>query len=319
MSDIIFPAGFIIDYPDLDLEMLKYRTKMWDLENDQLGKGVLKVSLWVAHTPRIQISITHASKAFLTRGGFPDGCIMLLYSSNELTNEFTTNVQNRSISPREIVILPKGDELDLLTYGTIDLHSIVIEEDLFYKEFYAFFGDTPDASIQNKRLYLKEDKILIFHQTVASWISYLTDEFLKLTNKPEYDTMESEILRQLFDCMVPAPLLKKRKKFQTKIVRDMLHENIDNDIDISTLTSELNISNSQLHHVFKKEYGITPKKYLLLLRFNAIRKVLLLSDPNSVTIEEVVYKYNIFHMGHFSAQYKNIFGETPSQTLHHHK
>ncbi len=65
MSGIIFPAGFIIDYPDLDLEMLKYRTKMWDLDNDQLGKGVLKVNLWVAHTPRIQISITHASQAFL--------------------------------------------------------------------------------------------------------------------------------------------------------------------------------------------------------------------------------------------------------------
>ena len=82
-----------------------------------------------------------------------------------------------------------------MTSASVDAYTIVIEETLFYKEFYAFFADTPDASIQNKRFYLKQDKVLFFEQTILSWMSYLANEFPKLTNKPEYDRMESEILR----------------------------------------------------------------------------------------------------------------------------
>ena len=53
--------------------------------------------------------------------------------------------------------------------------------------------------------------------------------------------------------------------FQKKI-RDILHDNIDQSIDIPLLTQELDISESHLHALFKKEYGITPKKYLQSLR-----------------------------------------------------
>ncbi len=309
MSDMLFPAGLIVDRPNLTIKMMQDYAKMW--------KGVFNGSLLGVHTPRIQIGISHYSQGVMTTGDFPDGCVLLHYSVNDMKNDPLYNFHNRSILPHEVLMLTQSEGYDRMTYSSGDMDTIAIKEDLFYKEFYAFFGEA--ASLKSKRFYLKQDKVSLFHQIIVSWISYLINEFPKLTVKPEYDKIESEILRRLFDCMVPVPLLKKRKKFQTKIVRDLLYENIDNFIDISTITSELNISESQLHHAFKKEYGITPKKYLQLLRLNAIRKVLLLSDPNSVTIEEVVYKYNIFHMGHFSAQYKNIFGETPSQTLHHHK
>ena len=318
MSDILFPSGLILDYPGLNIEMMQHYAKMWNIEYTLLGKGVFKGNLWAVHTPRIQIGISHFSQALMTKANFPKGCVLIHYAVSEITNTTSLyNFQNRSVLPHEVLILTKKDDYDRVTYGDRDMASISIKEDLFYKEFYAFFGET--ASLKNKRFYLKQDKISRFHQLIASWISYLINEFPKLTVKPEYDRIESEILHEVFDCIVSAPLVKKRKKFQTKIVRDLLNEHKDEPIDISTILSELNISKSQLHHVFKKEYGITPKKYLQVLRFNAIRRILLLSDPNSVTIEEVVYKYNIFHMSHFSAQYKNIFGETPSQTLHHHK
>ena len=314
MSDILFPAGLIVDRPDLDIEMLQHYATMWNVDHTLLGKEVFNGSLLGVHTPRIQMGISHFSQRVMSIGDFPDGCVVLHYTLNEITNDPLYNFHNRSILPHEVLILTPGDGYDRVTYGSNRIITVSIKEDLFYKEFYAFFGET--ASPKNKRFYLKQDKISRFQKNIVSWISYLINEFPKLTVKPEYDRMESEILRQIFDCMLPAPLPKRRVKFQTKIVRDLLHENIDKFIDISTIKSELKISESQLHHEFKKEYGITPKKYLLLLRLNAIRKVLLLSDPNSVTIAEVAYKYNIFQMNHFSAQYKKVFGETPSQTLH---
>ena len=109
--------------------------------------------------------------------------------------------------------------------------------------------------------------------------------------------------------------MEKRKKFQIKTVRDLLHENIDKPIDIAMITNKLNIRSTKLYYAFKKEYGITPKKYLKQLRLNAIKKELLLSDPNSVTVNGIAKKYHFRQMGHFAAGYKQLFGETPSQTL----
>ena len=109
--------------------------------------------------------------------------------------------------------------------------------------------------------------------------------------------------------------MEKRKKFQIKTVRDLLHENIDKPVNIAMITNKVNIRKTKLYYAFKKEYGITPKKYLQQLRFNAIKKELLLSDPNLVTVSGIAKKYHFRQMGHFAAGYKQLFGETPSQTL----
>jgi AraC family ethanolamine operon transcriptional activator len=314
MSNIIFSAGLILNLPGLDLEMMQYYAKQWNLEHTKMEKGLFEGSTFAAHTPRIQLAKVYYSQGFMSKGDFPEGCIVLIYSSNNTTYNF----QNRSILANEIIVLTEGDEINILTSGEIDIHTLVIEEQLFYQAFYDYFGDIPRTSLQDKRFCLKADMISVFHQTVHSWTSYLTEEFPTLSVKPEYEKIEFEILRQLFSCMHFTPLEKSRKKFQTKRIRDLLHENIDQEIDISLLTNELNIGESQLHHAFKKEYGITPKKYLQQLRFNAIKKELLLAHPHTNTVSQIAQKYNFFHMGHFSAEYKKLFAETPSQTLNSH-
>jgi AraC-like DNA-binding protein len=289
----LFPPGFIIDLPGLDAEKMHHYSKMWNIKHTQLGKGVFEGSLFVAHTPRIQIGTSHFSHAAMTQGTFPQGCVVFYYHSvSSSFNAPSYNFQGSIIPPNEIVILREGDELDRITYAAIDLQIIVVEEDLFYKTFYAFFGDTPDTPIQNKRLYLKADKIALFSRTHISWVSYLVEEYPKLINKPGYDRIESEILHQLFSCMLCENTLKKRKKFQIKKVRDILNENIANDMDIVTITDDLSIGLSQLHQVFKKEYGVTPKKYLHLLRFNAVRKELLFADPHATSISDLAIKYD---------------------------
>jgi AraC-like DNA-binding protein len=42
----------------------------------------------------------------------------------------------------------------------------------------------------------------------------------------------------------------------------------------------------------------------------------LLSRPDEgTTVTDAATRLNFFHFGHFSGHYRNLFGETPSQTL----
>ena len=311
MSDIIFPAGFTIELPDLDLEMMQYYSKQWNLEHTKMEKGLFKGNISAVHTPRIQLSSVYYSQSFMSKGDFPDGCIVLIYAPNNARYNF----QNRTIQANEIIVLTKGDEIDILTVGEIEVRTLVIEAQLFYQTFYEFFDDTPHKVIKDKRFFIKPDMLSVFHQTVDLWKTYLTKKYPTLNEKPPYNKIEPEILHQLFNCIISTPFVKKRKKFQTKTIRDLLHENIDQPIDISNLTSILNISESQLYHAFRKDYGMTPKKYLQYLRFHAVKKELLLAHPHSNTVSQIAEKYDFSHMGHFSSEYKKRFGQTPSQTL----
>lgn len=82
----------------------------------------------------------------MSKGDFPIGCVVLPYSTSEVARNF----QNRSIAPYEIIMLSKGDEVDMVISGVIDMYNIVIEEELFYKEIYHSFGDIPQSFLQNK-------------------------------------------------------------------------------------------------------------------------------------------------------------------------
>ena len=311
MSNIIFPANYIIDLPSLNMEMMQYYSKQWNLEHTKMAKGLFEGNISAVHTPRIQLGSAYYSQSFMSKGDFPDGCMVLIYAPDNARY----NSQNRTMQVNEIIVLTKGDEIDILTVGEIEIRTLVIEEQLFYQTFYDYFDDTPHKIIKDKRFSIKPDMISVFHQTVSLWKTYLTKEFPTLNEKPSYEKIEPEILRQLFNCIMTIPSKKKRKKFDTKTVRDLLYENIDQPIGISDITSKLNTSESQLYHAFKKDYGITPKKYLQYLRFNAIKKELLLAHPDTTTINNIAYKYDFLHMSHFTQEYKKIFGETPSQTL----
>jgi AraC family ethanolamine operon transcriptional activator len=107
----------------------------------------------------------------------------------------------------------------------------------------------------------------------------------------------------------------ERSGIQIKKARDILHANINERFNSEILTHELGISQRQLQRLFKARYGISPKRYLLNLRINAVRKELLQADPKSATISGIALKYHFFDLNHFSKAYKMLFGELPSQTL----
>ena len=313
MLKSIFPTDFIFNQSSLDLEQMQYYANLWDIEYTKMENGLFKGSISAVSTTRIQMAQESFSQSFLSRGSFPDGCVLLLYSTSK--SEF--NFQNNSIEPHEIVFLQKGDELDVLTYGESNIMSIVIEEEFFNNEFYSFFGDIPESLLQNKRLTISSHMIEFFHNSLQLWRNYLSNELPYITTPPDYYKIESQILRDVFSSLSLIPSLKARKKFQCKKVRDILHENIILNIDMVTLANELNISESLLYEVFKTKYGVTPKKYLQSLRLSAIRKELVLAHPNTTTVKNIAQKYNFYHMGHFARAYQERFMETPSETLYH--
>jgi len=311
VSKSLFPADFIIDEPKLDLEMMLHHSRQWRLEHSIMGQGAFSGAIHAVHTPHIQIARSSYSHAFMTQGDFPNGAVLLFFVKNNGHAVF----QNRLIDKHEIILSTKGDEIDFLVNSADEIYTIAIEEDLFEKSFLKFFKIASSNILKNKRLLMKPNMAPSLSDTIDIWISYLKNDFSFLLKKPDYRLIEERILEQIYACVDIDPLAQVHKKFHIKTVRDLLHSKLEEPASIATLANELGISERQLHNVFKSEYGMTPKKYLQNLRLNAIKKELLHADRNKTKIIDVALKYHFFHMGHFAAEYKKMFAETPSFTL----
>ena len=101
-----------------------------------------------------------------------------------------------------------------------------------------------------------------------------------------------------------------------KLVLDYVHSEAPEEITAVEMCTLANCSQSWLEHSFKKRFGVTPKKYLKYLRLSRLRDNLL--NPNEIdgrTVIELASVYGFWHMGQLAADYRNVYGELPSDTL----
>jgi AraC family ethanolamine operon transcriptional activator len=84
---------------------------------------------------------------------------------------------------------------------------------------------------------------------------------------------------------------------------------------IPELAQALGVARRTLEQVFRDYMGLSPARYVAILRLNVIRRKLLHASDESRCVAELAARYGVVHLGRFAAAYRQMFGERPSQTL----
>ena len=66
----------------------------------------------------------------------------------------------------------------------------------------------------------------------------------------------------------------------------------------------------------RDSFGMGPMHYLWLRRMHLARRALLGADPQATTVTKVATDYGFWELGRFSVDYRMLFGELPSASLH---
>lgn len=91
---------------------------------------------------------------------------------------------------------------------------------------------------------------------------------------------------------------------------------IDEPLHISALCRTLAVSERTLRKAFHKSFGLAPCRHLRMLRLTHARRALMCADAEFVTVTEIATGFGFGELGRFSVEYRKMFGESPSQTLH---
>jgi AraC-like DNA-binding protein len=85
---------------------------------------------------------------------------------------------------------------------------------------------------------------------------------------------------------------------------------------ISDLCRALAVSQRTLRKAFNKTYSRPPCRQLRMLRLSQVRRALLSAHDHVVTVTEIATGFGFAELGRFSVEYRKVFGESPSATLH---
>ncbi|UFW42444.1 helix-turn-helix domain-containing protein [Bradyrhizobium sp. WSM471] len=91
---------------------------------------------------------------------------------------------------------------------------------------------------------------------------------------------------------------------------------LDEPLHISSVCRALIVSERTLRKAFHKVHGIPPCRHLRMLRLSEARRALLSADSQVVTVTEIATGFGFVELGRFSVEYRKVFGESPSKTLH---
>ena len=95
---------------------------------------------------------------------------------------------------------------------------------------------------------------------------------------------------------------------------DYIGDNRGNAITVRGMCNAIGIPLRTINRAFRERFGIGPKAYLVRQRLNSVRAELM-HAPSDTLIADIANHWGFWHMGQFAKDYKEMFGELPSETL----
>ncbi len=99
-----------------------------------------------------------------------------------------------------------------------------------------------------------------------------------------------------------------------RAIHEYLEDSDTLPLTVADLCSRIGVSAPTLYRAFQHEFGLSPKRYIQCRRLNGVRDQLMDGKGNP-RIVDVANDWGFWHMGKFAADYKQLFGELPSETL----
>lgn len=100
--------------------------------------------------------------------------------------------------------------------------------------------------------------------------------------------------------------------------RDYVADHLHQPILVDDLCGVLGLSRRGVEVLFQDSLRIGPSAFLRHQRLHGVRRTLLTTPPVHGVVKESALKWGFWHMGHFSREYRELFGESPSATSARH-
>lgn len=220
----------------------------------------------------------------------------------------------RSVSEGHLLIIPVRSEVDIVTPGLAGSENIGIPEERFLEM----------AEAMCPALHPPKEPTVIAGNPAE--LGRVRRGILGLLRPPER-RLDPERLSNLIAEAVtlidrslsgvkPANLRVRRARARVaKQAREYIEENYRESVLLEDLCRVTAAPVRTLQRCFREYFDLTITDYLKTVRLNAAHRELVAAHPDRNTVTEIAMRHGHSHLGRFSVEFRECFGESPRETL----
>jgi AraC family ethanolamine operon transcriptional activator len=321
MTSVALPTVRQVELHDAwDLEQTLEQIYNWDLNITQLNRGKFQGKFNGISSGGLQLVQVQFNLRILAVGAKPPDSLIFAVPLLPVTSLSVTHAVKL---PQTNCIFGFDDqrETNLLTPSSgYHLALVIVSKDLF-RRYAAAAGryDLDDA-------FMRRNMIQVGSQPYSSLVGYLHEVFCVAQHQPAFlrsagaaHILEKDLLPLLIQALnIPLEKPKLRPSRRAELVAAtqlLMADNLQNPITLDDICQMVCSSKRALNYGFKEIFAMAPMAFLKVQRLNGIHRALLAADPSQHTVAQLAKDWGFWSMGHFARDYKQLFGETPSQTL----
>ena len=286
----------------------------WEMNHAQLSLGKFRSHTHCVRNDRVIIYRQCWNQKVLARGTSPAGYVAV---GTTTTGSAHVNWCGVDLSRERLAWTPPSGEIDFFTSQRSSHVVALIRADVLAN----YLGDA-DLATEERALHIhcpeqNRNELVATIQSILVRYAHQPD---LLDDPRECQDFESEVLGALAGCANWGPLPDDDAPRRAEIVRSAIAhvEGVRDRITVPQLAGALGVSRRTLEVAFREGLNITPLQFMRRSRMNRALRSLRSAAPGSNTVTEVATKLGFTDLGRFAADYRNLFGFNPSESLGRH-
>jgi len=302
-----------------DIDRMSESLKGWEVSCCQLTRGPFQGGLTFLDQGNLQIYQLRLQHTVQVMGAKPTNSLVFTLPLGAFPQ--TAYVYDMALATDCIFGFDAHREVNHITDSQgANLGCITVSKPLFQTYAAQAGRDDLDESFMKRNVVVPEGT------RFAPLVCYLRQLFCLSQQQPDLvrtalaaHMIEQDLLPLLINALKPRDGEESLRPYPradiVKVAQEFMAMNLQRPLTLADICQAVHASKRSLHYGFQDMFGMGPMAFLKVLRLHAIRRLLLSADPKSLQVKEVACAWGFYSMGHFARDYKQLFGESPSQTL----
>jgi AraC family ethanolamine operon transcriptional activator len=283
----------------------------WQQEYDQISRGSFYGRITELPFEGLQVFCEQTSQALQQK------CVIWpnsVWLGIPLAGQVESRINGLTIDTNSIMCRPGGREFQLSTPQNYDLYGLVVDQSILMKLANIHGVDINWRELSDHGRLGVPDKVL-------SEVRFLLGRLLSAQpTKTPLRLQQELVMMALLEVLkeeTPKPAVTQSYHHRKTVVdcaREFLDSHLDEAVTVTQLCEITNVSRRTLQYSFESILGVSPIQYLRMSRLNGVRRSLVQAEKGE-SVSNIAAQWGFWHLSQFAKDYKQLFGEQPSQTL----
>jgi AraC-like DNA-binding protein len=313
----------VIALRGLDPEMLIHAISGAHYEPCLLSSRSLPSEYTRLLLPQTCLDFATIGPALLVTGELAPGCFTLLYPLACPTKG--RNFRFRLEHATEYVALfPPGAILDAATPEGYESVAFTVPTAVFHAAAAQHFPEIPETFLERGgAMHIRPIVEARLRDTFTALRTAIVQQPEEISHPAGLAAIEQEVLAEFLAALRDAfeyPTARSAHRRGHRVqrlhrAREYIAAHLHRPIYLGDLCAEVGLTHRGMENLFREELGISPFAYLRHQRLHGVRRALLHTPAGPGVIKRVALESGYWHLGRFAKEYRQLFGESPRQTL----